>query len=182
MKKFISLFNIIGFILIIGLCVTQWVETGKIRHRRDELDKLSVDLGKKLAGTESALKTANDTVEEFRKRIEVLEGDNARLAKELKDSELRVVRLTGEVARLEKQVAAWKTAVDERDKVIVEQNKAINEQIAARNEATEKFNDLVGKYNELAKRTAEAEKLVLSARAERDKAQAELKAVLAANE
>ena len=182
MKKLVSIFNIIGFILIIGLCITQWVETGKIRHRRDELDRITVDLGKKLAGTESALKTSNDTVEEFRKRIEVLEGDNARLAKNLKDSELRVANLTGEVARLEKQLAAWKTAVDDRDKVIAQQNEAITGHIAARNEATEKFNGLVTKYNELAKRTTEAEKLVLSARAERDKAQAELKAVLAANE
>lgn len=182
MKKFISIFNLLGFILIIGLCITQWVETGKIRHRRDELDKLTVDLGKKLAATESELKTSNDTVEEFRKRIGVMEGDNARLVKELKDSELRVANLTGEAARMEKQLAAWKTAVEERDKVIAQQNEAITAHIAARNEATEKFNDLVSKYNELAKRTTEAEKMVLSARAERDKAQAELKAVLAANE
>lgn len=182
MKNFIAAFNLLGLAALTALCVFQWNQSGELRHRRDELIRKSEALEGELKTTRAALETSNGTVEEFRKRVETLETDNARLAKALKDSETRVAKLTGEVDRLEKTVAAWKAAVTERDAVIETQNKAIGEHIAARKEAREKYDDLVGKYNDLAKRVTEAEKLVLEARAERDRARAELKAVLAANE
>lgn len=181
MKNFISAFNTLGVIALVGVSVFQWRESGALRHRRDELDRSAAELGKKLATAESSLTSANATIEEFRKRIEVLDSDNARLTKSLKESETRAAALTADVTRLEKTVAAWKDAVAERDKALVALNATLAEQVAARNDATGRYNDLVTKYNDLAKRTTEAEKLVLAARAERDKAVEELKAAIAVN-
>jgi chromosome segregation ATPase len=181
MKKFITAFNALGVIALVGVSVFQWRESSGLRHRRDELDRSVAELGKKLTTTEAALTAATATIEEFRKRIEVLDADNARLVKSLRESETRVATLTADVARLEKTVGAWKDAVAERDKAIVALNASLKEQVDARNDATTRYNDLVSKYNDLAKRTAESEKLVLAARAERDKAVAELKAAIAVN-
>lgn len=181
MKKFITLFNALGVVALVVVSVIQWRDSSALRHRRDELDGRVDALEKKLAFTESALVAANATIEEFRKRNELLDADNVRLTKSLRDAETRAAALSADVARLEKTVVAWKDAVTERDKSIVALNASLKEQVDARNDATKRHNDLVAKYNDLAKRTAEAEKLLLAARAERDKAVAELKAAIAVN-
>lgn len=182
MSKALTVINTLGVVGLVVVSVYQWRDSGQLRHRRDALIRDNATLTEKLDKTEKTLVAANATIEEFRKRIEVLDADNTRLNTDLRAAETKVAKLTAEVARLEQAVAAWKEAVEARDKVIAEQNGVIKEQVDARNEAIVKFNELVTQYNELAERLTTAEKLVLSARAERDKAIAELKAALAVNE
>lgn len=182
MSKALTVINTIGVVGLVVVAVGQWRETASLRHRRDELTRTNVTLTENLDKTEKQLVAANATIEEFRKRVEILDADNTRLNTELRAAENKVAKLTADVARLEQTVAAWKEAVEARDKVIAQQNGIIKEQVDARNEAIVKFNELVGKYNELAERLTSAEQLVLSARAERDKAVAELTAALAVNE
>jgi chromosome segregation ATPase len=181
MKKSLSLFNALGVAALVAVSIFQWRDSGALRHRRDELDATAVALDKKLAETGAALASATATLDEFRKRNEVLDADNTRLTKSLRESQALASGLAADVARLEKTVAVWKDAVAGRDKTIVALNVSLREQVVARNDATTRYNDLVAKYNDLAKRTAEAEQLVLAARAERDKAEEQLKAAIAVN-
>lgn len=182
MNRFITIFNVVGITALAVVAAVQWRVENKLRHRRDELAVVTDKQSAKIRTAEAALGVANDSLEEFRKRVEVMEADNAKLTKELRDTEKRAELLTADVARLEKTVVAWKTAVDERDKAIGELHKAVKEQADGRNEAIGRYNDLVGKYNDLAKRTTDVEKMLLAARAERDKALEQLKAALAVNE
>ncbi len=179
MKSALTVVNAVGVSVLAIVSVFQWREASSLRHRRDELVVRTEALSKRLAETETSLAAVSSTAEEFRRRIEALDADNARLTKALRECESRATRLAAEVARLEKAVGAWKAAVAERDKSIGELNAQAERLIGDRNEAVQRHNDLVKRHNELAARVVAAEKAESDARARLAESEAALRAALA---
>ena len=154
--KALHLFNLIGILLLAGLCGLQW--------------KIDQELNTKIDGLESTRKAQEQLITEQTNQLALLRKDFAALGEkftevsgkaekvegELIDSNRKVKLLTIERDNCKDAVTEWQAAVKQRDERITEANNRItklandlNSQVAKFNSLATNYNDTVQKFNEL---------------------------------
>jgi chromosome segregation ATPase len=159
MKSFLQNLLIFFALALCGLIAYQWVrETGLRRDLQGLTDSVQ---NEKQKGQDLGVAIKRDEAE-----IQRLDGIKNQLSQTIKSNDVRITSLardldksTLENERSQKQVEAYKTALETANDSIKKQNEDIkhqNEEMTKlaeeRNEITKKFNKIASEYNELASR------------------------------
>jgi chromosome segregation ATPase len=154
--KALHVFNLIGILLLTGLCGLQW--------------KIDQDLNTKITSLESTRKAQEQQITEQTGMLDTLRKEFSALGEkfteisakaektegELIDANRNAKLLTVERDQAKDAIVEWQDAVKQRDERIKEANNRItklatdlNSQVAKFNDLATNYNDTVVKFNEL---------------------------------
>ena len=145
----LSTLNLLGVVVLIGLCVGQWRHDRVLNLEVGRLQQTGFDQGEKLSEQQKrSAESAADLVElkaHLSRTVAELQGANQKL----RENEQSLLRLTGDREQLKASVTNWAGAVARRDARIEEDAETIRRLGEQLNERTRKYNELAIKYNAL---------------------------------
>jgi chromosome segregation ATPase len=128
--------NLLGVLLLTGLCVWQWVINRNLELGRIDLETAVRTKTDSLSKAQRTIEENRSDLDDFRRRVEMSEV-------QLKDLSVQVRSLTTQRAALMESLDQWKSAVAQRDAVLKTAQEQIHQATTQRDEAIEMYNDLV---------------------------------------
>ncbi len=150
MTRILTVFNLTGVLVLVGLGVTQWKQNGQLHRDLTASEKVRAAQEQELADQTRQIAGLGADLEEFRGRFSLAESQLKEAQTQLKESQAALTRTTVERDQLRNAVDKWREAVTQRDAVIQKAKEQIATLVTERNGAVAKFNDLALKYNHLA--------------------------------
>ncbi len=156
MNRALPLLNLLGVLLLAGLCVVQWRDNRRLNLEAADLTRIRHEQAAKLEEQTKTITGLSADLDSFRTRLK----DASEMVK-VTDTKLRpldreVRQLALERERLKASITNWSAAVTARDERLKEFADQAQELAAARNEAVTKFNELAEKHNAVVKDLNEA--------------------------
>lgn len=148
-RSFFTILNILGVLLLAGLCGIQWRNESRLHHQVDDLLRTQFDLEKTIDDQGKTIDGLTKDLALFKNQYAATKAELDETLSLLRKAENNILLLTAERDQLKEAVAAWQDAVKERDAHIEEANLRIKEFAEALNESITKYNDLAVKYNEV---------------------------------
>lgn len=162
MNRALGWINLVGVLVLSGLCGAQWRNNRRLNHEVVALEKVRLAQKETLASQVRDLQGAQADLERFREQLTL----SAKVAQEAREAaktlESQVPRLTAERDRLQEAMTHWTAAVQLRDVRLSEADAQIHSLAKERNAVVERFNELAARH----------EKLVAELNAERARAAA----------
>ena len=152
MKNFLQNLLIFFALCLCGLLAFQWHRETRLQQRIQSLTDAGQGRLENVRNLQRALQQAEDEV----KRLDRLKTE---LGETVNTNRVEIIRLRQELAqagagaeRSAKQIAAYKTALEQANGNIQRQNGEMQRLAAERNDAAVKYNKLVAEYDELVKK------------------------------
>ena len=152
MKNFPQLLLVFLSLCLCALIAFQWVRESRLHQKLQSLTSEIPDKTAALQNLEAKLKRAEDEIA----RLDRLKTE---LAETAKTNQAEIFRLSGEVARSQKQIEADRRAIEQANQNIHAQIEEMRKQndlakqfSEERNRAVEKYNALATNYDALAKK------------------------------
>lgn len=152
MKSSLAVGNLVGVVLLSGICALQWSDARQLRLRAEALEKERSELRISNEEREKALGNAKADLEQF--RAQVTRDHEGRQAAEAGLSKARadIRELSAERDRLNSALTAWREAVASRDERLMHAQESLAEVGQSRNAAIEQFNTLARSHREAVER------------------------------
>lgn len=152
MKNFLQNLLIFFALCLCGLLAFQWHRETRLQQRIQSL----TDAGQ---GRLENVQNLQRTVQQAEDEVKRLDHLKTELGETVNSNRVEIVRLRqeleqagAEAVRNAKQIAVYKTALEQANGNIRQQNGEMQRLAAERNDAVVKYNKLVAEYNELAKK------------------------------
>ncbi len=152
MKPSLSVANLVGVVLLSGVCVVQWSDERQLLVRAEALERERSELRISNEEREKALGNAKADLEQFRAQV-TREHESRQAAEEgLSKARADIRELSAERDRLNSALTAWREAVSSRDERLLQAQQSLEEAGQSRNAAIEKFNALARSHREAVER------------------------------
>jgi chromosome segregation ATPase len=151
MNRSMPLINLLGVLLLAGLCIAQWQVNRRANLQLIELDRANQAQRVEMAEQEKTIKGQAADLDSFRQQLirahTTLKETETRLA--TTEKEVRQVSLERDQLRV--SVTNWAAAVTARDEKLKGANEELQKLAIDRNEVVGKFNELAENYNSVVK-------------------------------
>ena len=184
MKRWLEIANLVGVVLIAGLCVAQWGVNRALHLRGIENERVGAEQEAKIAELDKTITGYTADLDDFRKQIAVEADGRERAEEKLTKTEAARAKVAADRDQVQAAydnvtatVKKWEAAVAARDQTIRQANELAQKLAADRNTAVTKYNDLVAKYNAAGEEIRKAGEVIKQVAAERDEAIAKFNAL-----
>lgn len=147
MNRALPIVNLLGVLLLAGLCVVQWRINRRLNLEATELTRIRHGQATQLEEQAKTIAGLTTDLDSFRTRLQDASALATETEAKLRPLEREVSQLTNERDQLKASLTNWAGAVTARDERLQEFAAQLQELAAARNDAVAKFNDLAEKYN-----------------------------------
>jgi chromosome segregation ATPase len=156
MNRFLGPLNLVGVLVLSGICILQWQTNRQSHLERVAQTKAHYELLAKVEEQTGQIRDSNADRDRFRDQLTKVSGSWKETGEEL--AALRRERAAWLVERemLKSNIVAWTEAVAARDGRIKEANLSVERVARERNERIEAFNRLAEKHNATVQRLNEA--------------------------
>ncbi len=152
MRPSLAVGNLVGVVLLSGVCVVQWSDERQLRLRLEALEKERSELRIPNEEREKALGNAKADLEQFRAQVS-RDHERRQAAEEgLSKARADIRELSSERDRLSSALTTWREAVASRDQHLSRAQKSLEEAGQSRNAAIEQFNTLARSHREAVER------------------------------
>jgi predicted nucleic acid-binding Zn-ribbon protein len=156
--KIIGYLNLLGVVLLAGLCATQWNANRLLNLANIDLNKTDQEQARSIAAQQATIKGLQDDLNDFRSRLmlseEAVKKDESRIAELTRDRDRtreQLGRMTAERDEMRESLTKWEAAVKERDEALKKAVDEIQTLAKDRNDNVVKYNELAVKYNAVVK-------------------------------
>jgi chromosome segregation ATPase len=158
MSRVIQALNLIGILILAGLCWVQWQTNRQVNLEAKQLDKIRLQQVAKIAEQDQAIKGYAADLEDFRQRLTLSEASLKESEEKFRQLSAERDKLLAERDQLKLSLDKFTAALAERDAALKKSAEQIQKLSEDRNEAVTKFNDLAEKYNALVKDLEKSQK------------------------
>jgi len=158
MNRIIQALNFLGVVVLIGLCVAQWRQDGRLNRRVIDLEQTRLDLLSQVSARDQRIKEDAQDLDDFRRRVALAEGQLTDLqtkltAKSQQCDQLAADRklLLTQRDQLKAALSTWIAAVAARDAALKHAGDELKKLAADRDGLVQQYNDLANKYNVVVK-------------------------------
>jgi chromosome segregation ATPase len=177
MNRTLQVLNLIGIVLLIGLCAAQWDVNRRMHLRLLDAERIHTEEQGRIAEQEKSLKGYATDLDDFRDRVMAADAASKADAEKLKKVTAERAAAAAErnqwKAAYENADAAikkWTAAVSDRDRALAAAGELAKKLAGDRNEAVTKYNDLVVKFNAAAGEIQKAADVIRTLIAQRNEA------------
>jgi len=156
MNRVLAALNLLGIVLLLGLCVFQWRANSALNLDVNRLEEIRLDQTAKIADQAGRLRGLAADLDRFRDQLGATTLDLKKTRGRLRESERLAAQLANERDQLKEAVVQWTAAVAARDERLKEANDRIRDLGTRLNDAVVKFNALVATHNDLVRQLNEA--------------------------
>jgi septal ring factor EnvC (AmiA/AmiB activator) len=151
MNRFMQFFNLLGILILAGLCGFQWHVNGRLNREIIRLTEIEREQSTQLQKRDQTIREDAADLDDFRRRLIISEDA-------LKESQDKFAAAAAEPGRLKIQCDQLNAAVTARDAALKQADEGLVKMIAQRDDAVAKFNDLAVKYNAIVKESNDQNK------------------------
>ena len=147
MKRALTWMNLVGVMLLAGLCVLQWQRDRRFQLESLRLEALSRENEQTIREQEKATKGLSDDLAQFKVRFQAAHGELTEARSRVGTLEKENLQFSYERDQLKASITNWSQAVAERDKRLKQANEQLREQAERLKESVLKFNELASNHN-----------------------------------
>ena len=147
MNRSLQYVNLLGVMLLTGLCVFQWKTDQSLHFELRRLDRTRVEQSEKIVEQQQEMEGLSRDIGIIKDQFTTIHSNFLNARKELAATELENARLKGEGEQLRSNNVAWKNAVALRDERLAETARQLLSVTEKANDSIRKFNDLATNYN-----------------------------------
>ena len=166
MARYFDYINLTLLVLLGGLCVFQWTHEKEYALQLAELRHTAASQSDKLSVQGESLQRASEDIESFKQEIVAFKTQSDENNGLIRQQKAQLFVLEEEKGKVARQLADWKTALEEYKKAITNRDENIktllaqreelvvtNKDVAAKaNQAVLAYNDLAVKYEDVVTR------------------------------
>ena len=149
MNRFLHWFNLIGVLVLVGVCVFQWRLNRQLNFEVNRLERQRFDQASQMEQAEAVSSGQASDLESLRVYLGRLTGELKQARDQLTEAERNLRQLEAEREQLKTSVTNWTAAVSTRNERLEEAAHQIKALAEARDNALDKFNDLAKRHNVL---------------------------------
>ncbi len=147
MKRFLPWLNLLGVLVLAGLCVVQWQRDRRMNLEVNRLEKVRQAHEQKIADQEKSAKGLMDDLAHFKEQFQETHRDSTEARAAAQKLERQNLQLSAEREQLKASVTNWAAAVAERDERLKLAGVQLRDLSARLNESVLKFNELASNHN-----------------------------------
>jgi len=158
MTRILTIFNLVGVIVLAGLCAAQWKVNRQVNQEAIASEQVRIAQVGKLADDNRTIAGYAADLEELRQRLTASEAALKETGDKLADKTVEFNHLQAERDQIAAErdelkgaLEKWIVAVAARDAALKQADEQIAKVVADRNTAVMQFNDLARKYNGIVK-------------------------------
>ena len=151
MNRALSFLNLLGVLMLAGLCILQWRANRTLNLEVNRLEQTNQTQAARLEEQARDLRGLTADLERFRGQLGATTLSQKDAEEKLRAGEHLAAQLAGEHDQLKAAVAQWTAAVAARDERLTEANTRIRDLSAQLNDTVAKYNALVATHNDLVK-------------------------------
>lgn len=156
MNRTLPIVNLLGVLLLSGLCGVQWQANRQVNLEAAALTRIRHEQTARLEEQSRTISGLSSDLDGFRIRLQAASTGAKETEAKLRSLERDVHMLTVERDQLKASLTNWIAAVTARDERLRESAAQIQEVAAGRNAAVARLNDITEKYNALVQDLGEA--------------------------
>lgn len=147
MNRSWSWLNLLGVLVLAGLCVLQWGRDRALNLDLNRNEKVRLSQQARIAEQDKDLLGLRDDLATFKEQLVRSQGELGEARKRVQELERNQRQLVSERDQLKESVTNWANAVAVRDERLVTANSRIHELTDQLNDSIQKFNVLATNYN-----------------------------------
>ena len=169
MNRTLQLLNLLGILVLAGVCTLQWQANRAASHTAQGLEQTRLTHEVQLAEKTKIIAGQQSDLDALRLRLEKTSDERDTAQAELKTTGEKLVKtsaerdalaaahthdaaqLTLQANQFQKELNQWQAAVKARDAALKKAGESLTQIAADRNAGVSKYNELADKYNALAK-------------------------------
>lgn len=149
MNSALNKINLLGVLVLAGLCAYQWKINRDLNLSLMAVDKERLEKIVSLADEQKKTKEQGADLDYFRAQLTASKGVEKELKGKLDQIETAHTQVMAERDSLKTNVTEWAGAVKLRDERLAQSAEAIQKLITERDEVVQKYNDLAKRQNDL---------------------------------
>jgi len=160
MNRALTWINLVGVLVLAGLCVFQWRANRGLNLQVNDLEATRFAQAAQIDEQTKKLGGLTADLERFREQLGSTSLSLKDTKEKLRASEHLAAQLASERDQLKDAIACWTAAVASRDRRLTEANTRISDLGAQLHDAVTKYNALVATHNTLVQQINDARKQV----------------------
>ncbi len=160
MNRLLQILNLLGVLVLAGLCAAQWQTNRTINAQAETLETTRLAQQAQLTEQAQQIKGQQADLEQLRLRLTAATGERDTAQAQLKSTtterdtlaasdQKNKAQLALQADQFQKELDQWQAAVKARDEALAKANAALKQLAADRNATVEKYNDLAKQCNQL---------------------------------
>jgi chromosome segregation ATPase len=149
MNRFLEKLNLVGVIILAGLCVAQWKINRDANLDLQHAQKIQREQTTKLADQEKMIQGQVADLEVFRAQLLETKASEKELENKFTVVDRANHELTNERDQLKTSISNWDASVKARDEQLRQASTNLQKLVQSRDDAIEKYNDLAKRHNQL---------------------------------
>lgn len=157
MKRALTWVNLMGVVLLAGLCIVQWQRDRRLHLEIQRLEKVRHQHEQTILEQEKAAKGLTNDLDRFKVQFQGAHGELTEARASAVRLERQNLQLSSERDQLKASITNWSGAIAERDLRLQQVNDQLRDLSARLRESVLKFNELasnhhasIDRFNELA--------------------------------